>query len=730
MAIGPLLYRGSSHASNLIFWPPAYTLVALNDEERRLYDIALTWHDRYRDFRRDNPGGDDELLRVGSGNYERLFPNFTPISTQRALEDHLRKARGVLRRLLARSNTAIGFLQPATASNLPPNLTPPQQQHVDAQAQAYAQVVAPRIAPSSNSTPHHRRQPRYPNNRLLNSKAVSERYTAMGSAPPRRHPQAYGTAPTGLNRTGENRQALVGHSYQNPQYSHHGPSTPVDQPTANSIHPGFNRSRENGQAQVGDFGQPPPRRSYGLWPSWSPRNPLPAFAQRTAMQDQHNYRILPTSEHPAAAERGINQNGSGLRSIYSYRQMTVGIPSSGPADADPSASFTVSAQSPVLFDRNQFEFNINGFSQPPPEQPVHFPALAPYPVVPRPWTNNSLSTPESPTIAERTHGTTATAESPKVTGRSRRHQYIYDNSRLATLDDLLGTPPLVRSNPQSRYQGSRTFSSRADAATSNQQTPAFISAFNSSVVVERSNPQNGRDSQSMHSRRRQMTMNIPPSGPRRRPDESEFATTTVSSQPSLAQLISPSQQSSPPFSLTKHAVEVMSQLQDRQQHIKPHSPSIDESSFSQQNRLPVPSTSLALSIPAISAEARMMSALQSLNSHENESDSRDNINTDSKPNTKIGTDTTDTSPYEPFRFQSWLDRQPPTSNLRSTSTSTSTSPRSTRSVRDQMVEQAYALDTEESDNMEQYRDFSGYQMPDLWDHMRRSGYGDLDREAR
>ncbi|KAJ8058703.1 hypothetical protein OCU04_012875 [Sclerotinia nivalis] len=181
MAIGPLRYRGSSHASNLIFWPPTYTLVALNDEERRLYQTALAWHDRYRDFRRDNPGGDDELLRVGSGNYERLLPDLTPINTQRALEDHLRKARGVLRRLLAKSNTAIGiaanterFIQPAAASNLPPNLTPPQQQHVDAQAQAYTQVVASRTVASSNSTPYPRKQPRYPNNRLLNSKAVGE----------------------------------------------------------------------------------------------------------------------------------------------------------------------------------------------------------------------------------------------------------------------------------------------------------------------------------------------------------------------------------------------------------------------------------------------------------------------------------------------------------------------------------------------------------------------------
>ncbi|KAJ8058704.1 hypothetical protein OCU04_012876 [Sclerotinia nivalis] len=159
----------------------------------------------------------------------------------------------------------------------------------------------------------------------------------MGSAPPGRHLQAYGTAPTGLNRTGENRQALVGHSYKNPQYSHHGPSTPVDQPTTNSFHPGFNRSRENRQVQVGDFGQAPPRRPYspsqaiyrsrplseypgyggtgensqvqtnyssqnppprlyGPLPSWSPPTPFPAFAQRTAMQDPYNYRILPCDQ--------------------------------------------------------------------------------------------------------------------------------------------------------------------------------------------------------------------------------------------------------------------------------------------------------------------------------------------------------------------------------------------------------------------------------------------------
>ncbi|KAJ8058705.1 hypothetical protein OCU04_012877 [Sclerotinia nivalis] len=374
---------------------------------------------------------------------------------------------------------------------------------------------------------------------------------------------------------------------------------------------------------------------------------------------------------------------------------------------------------------------MNGFFQPQPEQPIHPHALVQYPSVSRPWTNNSLSTSEFSAIVERIYRAIAAAASPEVTGRSARHQYIYDNSRLATLDDLLGTPPRVRPETPPRYQGARPFSFGADVATANQQTPTLFSNSESPVVAERSSPQDGGNSRSMHFRRRQMTMNIPPSGPRRRADGSVFATATapVSSQPSPEQLISPPQQSPPQFSLTQHAVEVMSQLQDRQQRIEPQSPPIDGPTFNPQNNHPHPNKSPALSLPAISAQTRMMSALQSLNSRQNKSESRDSIAINSKPNTKIDTHTTDTPQQEPIRFQSWLDRQPPISNLRSTSTST----RPTRSSAHQIMEHSYASDTEEheNNNIAQYRNFSEYEMPDLWDHMRRSGYqDDSDRRAR
>ncbi|TGO07946.1 hypothetical protein BTUL_0235g00090 [Botrytis tulipae] len=137
MAKGPLvIHRRGRGAGNLVHYPPQDTLTAINDTQRQDYNKALICKGVSDD-------GDEELLR--DDNYKRLFP----------------WTRKMLNNLLILNNTLMGARfhmeivdQPTTASELPPNLTPAQQQQVQAQKQVYdAYVAVSRIAASQVAPP-------------------------------------------------------------------------------------------------------------------------------------------------------------------------------------------------------------------------------------------------------------------------------------------------------------------------------------------------------------------------------------------------------------------------------------------------------------------------------------------------------------------------------------------------------------------------------------------------
>ncbi|THV51263.1 hypothetical protein BGAL_0117g00180 [Botrytis galanthina] len=129
MAKGPIvLHRKSRGEGHLIHYPPQDTLTAINDTQRQEYNKALICKGVSDD-------GDEELLR--NDNYKRLFPWY---EKQKNISSHLSRIRRVA--------------QPTTASKLPPNLTPAQQQQVQAQKQVYdAHVAVSRIAASQVAPP-------------------------------------------------------------------------------------------------------------------------------------------------------------------------------------------------------------------------------------------------------------------------------------------------------------------------------------------------------------------------------------------------------------------------------------------------------------------------------------------------------------------------------------------------------------------------------------------------
>ncbi|RAL58905.1 hypothetical protein DID88_009325 [Monilinia fructigena] len=197
-----------------------------------------TWHIIYRQFRHDVPEGDEELLRLGSGNYQRLFPGYPIINTLSGLESRLYSVRRDLRRLLERNNMAIGFIQATAAANsseIP--LTPQQQQEVQAQSHAYDQAAAatPRVqnstaipvqaGSSSLQSPTSRPQMQKPNatsshrhKRLsMSSRAVAEFYSAQGLTPPGRRLKPYQSASTGTDTANKSLQVAVSNSHPTPR---------------------------------------------------------------------------------------------------------------------------------------------------------------------------------------------------------------------------------------------------------------------------------------------------------------------------------------------------------------------------------------------------------------------------------------------------------------------------------------------------------------------------------
>ncbi|KAA8575903.1 hypothetical protein EYC84_006068 [Monilinia fructicola] len=306
MGKGELSFRGGT--PTLLCWPPARTLNGLSDKDRRAYDALVTWHIIYRQFRHDVPEGDEELLRLGSGNYQRLFPDYPIINTLSGLESRLYSVRRGLRRLLERNNIAIGFIQDTTTSN--PSailLTPQQQQEVQAQSHAYDQAAAatsrvqnateiPLQASSSSRNPNSRLQRKRRNatsnhrqKRLsMNSRAVAEFYSAQGLTPPGRRLKPYSSASAGTD-------------------------------TANkSLRVAISNSRATPKSPLYNFSSKPERSAV-----------LSASAQQATSPEQEANRLFNASEFRGVEENSTVLDSKNPKSTYSTHQMSSQVPPTG-----------------------------------------------------------------------------------------------------------------------------------------------------------------------------------------------------------------------------------------------------------------------------------------------------------------------------------------------------------------------------------------------------------------
>ncbi|KAF7905741.1 hypothetical protein EAF00_000020 [Botryotinia globosa] len=153
MAKGPIVTNSKGRgACYLVHYPPQDTLTAINETQRQEYNKALICKGVSDD-------GDEELLR--NDNYKRIFPWYEKLSTTNSISSHLSRARRILNNSLSLNNTLMGarfhmeiVVQPTAASKLPPNLTPAQQQQVQAQKQVYdAHIAVSRIAASQVAPP-------------------------------------------------------------------------------------------------------------------------------------------------------------------------------------------------------------------------------------------------------------------------------------------------------------------------------------------------------------------------------------------------------------------------------------------------------------------------------------------------------------------------------------------------------------------------------------------------
>ncbi|ESZ93152.1 hypothetical protein SBOR_6479 [Sclerotinia borealis F-4128] len=344
-----LKYLADTYPDNLLYWPTADEMTGHNDQDRRKYLETLNFN---------------YLMRLGSGNYERLFPNYGPINTMRSLETRIYKVRRDLKKLLAKNEAALG-LDKAT-------ILARQVQRRQAQARAQARD-RPRVqAAASSLVPNQQQQQQQVDH--THSNPPSSSYMPRTSAPRPPHSNSH---PSAQNLSTIPPQAGVHPPTPSP------PSHPQPQPSNNRSQP---RQRRNfptssdvaayysarelappgrlirayqptstftdvdqayedtqTRAQTGDSSQSPRGRSYGAnqrMPFPLPASPHPAF------------------EPPAAAEREILQNGRDT-SLEPPRHPTPSqIPPSGPehrANLGSLTSNTAGNQSPADSGRSRVQ---------------------------------------------------------------------------------------------------------------------------------------------------------------------------------------------------------------------------------------------------------------------------------------------------------------------------------------------------------------------------------------
>ncbi|KAB8290376.1 hypothetical protein EYC80_010809 [Monilinia laxa] len=317
MGKGELSFRGST--PTLLCWPPGRVLNGLSDKDRRVYDALVTWHIIYRQFRHDVPEGDEELLRLGSGNYQRLFPGYPIINTLSGLESRLYSVRRDLRRLLERNNIAIGFIQATAAadsSQIP--LTPQQQQEVQDQSHAYDQAAAAtsrvqnsttislQAGSSSFQSPTSRPQMQRPNDisshrhkRLsMSSRAVAEFYSAQGLTPPERRLKPYQSTSTGTGIANKSLQVSISNSHPTPRSSLYGVSPQLERPALLSV-----------------------------------------STQRAVRPEQQSNRFFNASESRGVEERISIQDSNDPKSTYSPHKMTSQVPQNGPRHQEDAETY-------------------------------------------------------------------------------------------------------------------------------------------------------------------------------------------------------------------------------------------------------------------------------------------------------------------------------------------------------------------------------------------------------